>query len=362
MINTLSHKFPARRLWRSAVLMFAIVGLLGCGGEEKPLPAAKPLTAELSALQRIPFYLDGQYPVKLIDPILMQHEDGRELQMRVLMPMQLANASGDGDIREIEQPKSTVPLLVFSHGNWSDRQKYDNVLLHWAAHGYVVVAPTHVDGTSMARGIFNSLRYGQMGLIEKRIDDVQLILDQLSALEDNLDIKINRDQIGLTGHSFGAFTAQQMIGAEAFEESITVTGIDKRVKAVVAMSPPGPMFDLITAESWRKVSEPMLVSTGTWDIEPTFFPEWQLHKMSFDNASGLNQFAMVFEGADHYFGNLICRPERPGPPQSDALNLFNAYSTLFLDAFVKGNEASKQYLESEKITEITGDFIQWSKR
>ena len=319
----------------------------GCEDKEDSFPEAKTLKADLPSLRAIPFYNAGPLPVRVIEELALKHMDGREIKIRAIKP---------------EGKTEPAALIVFSHGNFSDSDKYDNLLLHWASHGYVVIAPTHSDGVNMMRGIFNTLRYGQLGLIKNRIDDIHLILDSLPALQQEIGVEVNRDQIAVAGHSFGAFTAQQMIGAEAFDENTTVTGIDNRVKAVLAVSPPGPMFESITENSWDKLDKPMMVSTGTWDIEPRFFPEWQLHKMSYDKSAQEDSYAVVFEGVDHYFGNLICRPLRKKEPQRDALQLLGAYSSLFFAAYVTDDKQSLAYLKSNKIPDVAGDFIHWHSR
>ena len=40
---------------------------------------------------------------------------------------------------------SDFPLLLFSHGNWSDKDSYDRIIEHWVSHGYTVVAANHLD-------------------------------------------------------------------------------------------------------------------------------------------------------------------------------------------------------------------------
>jgi len=250
-----------------------------------------------------------------------------------------------GELRSLRvlYPQATerYPLIVFSHGNWSDNTKYDALVREWVAHGYVVVMPYHLDGGGMMRGIFNSLRYGQLGLISERAKDVHWIIDALPELAEKspeLSARMQMDNIAVTGHSFGAYTAQQMIGAGAFDEDDQswVYARHERVKAVVAISPPGPMFTTITELSWQSVDKPMLVTTGTEDVNDTFWPDWRSHLLSFDGAKPGHNYSLVVDNADHYLGNLICRPERETPPQHEALGVINDASLAFLDWHLKG--------------------------
>jgi predicted dienelactone hydrolase len=222
-------------------------------------------------------------------------------------------------------------------------------------------------GGGAPRGIFNSLRKGNEGLIAGRVADVKLILDHLSdldALDAGLAARIDRNRIAVTGHSFGAFTAQQMAGAETVNPKTgeRVGGRDARVRAVVAISPPGEMFKIINAQSWLKVDVPMLVTTGTWDINAHFWPDWRAHTLSYQTAKpGLN-WLLVVQGADHYLGHLICRPERKEPAQTDALRMVNASAVTFLDAFVKGDASAHAWLDAHPLQDVTGGFASLDHR
>jgi predicted dienelactone hydrolase len=333
----------------SAIFVFIFVILLAACGQEVVNPPVKPLTATAEQVESLYGVQAGELTV-----------ESRELELVI----------GDNELllkAFFPQQQGKYPLLIFSHGNWSDFNKYDNLINHWVSHGYVVLAPHHADGGGMARGIFNSLRYGNLGMIQRRTNDFTLILDNLPTIEQELPElagKIDANNIAATGHSFGAFTAQQMLGAGAYEpdEDKWHYAKDPRIKAVVAISPPGPMFDEITKDSWRKMTGPVLVTTGTWDTNPTFWPEWQLHKMSYDTAVAGGQYALVVEGADHYLGNLICRPEREEAPQQDALKMVQSVSTAFLDAYLKDDQQAKVFVGGDGLQEVVGEFVTFSRR
>ena len=271
--------------------------------------------------------------------------DDRELDVNIYFP----------------EAEGKYPLLLFSHGNWSDKDSYDVVIQHWVSHGYVVIAPNHLDCCNMLMGLVNSIRYGQMGLVEARIDDFIFMLDHLDEVEGSsqgLAGKIDATRIAATGHSFGAFTSQQFAGAGItdIDNGKDVFFRDERIKVVVAISPPGPMFDMITEKSWLAVDKPMLVTTGTWDSEPTYFPDWRVHKLSHDTAMTGEQYALITQGADHYLGNLICRLERKEAPQHDALKMINATTLAFLDAYLKDNPEGKAFINDDTLSSVTGGF------
>lgn len=329
---------------RTLFALIVSVWIAACS--EPLLPVAEPLTAQPGQLAQIPYLRQGELKVLtergLILPATAKQ---RELELSVFYPEQ----------------QGRYPLVLFSHGNWSSKDKYDKVIQFWVSHGYVVVAPNHLDCCSRVSGILNSLRYGNFGLIENRVKDMRYLMEHFDLLEQRLPGlkgKTDLTKIALAGHSFGAFTAQQFGGAGTLntEDSSYYFYKDDRVKAIVALSPPGPMFDEITAQSWQQLATPSFNSTGSWDIDKYFFPQWQLHKTAFDSARPGHNYLLVTQGADHYLGNLICRPEREVAPQQDALNMLNASSTAFLAAYLKQDEQAKRFLQSGQLQQLTTGF------
>lgn len=325
-----------------ALALLLAIAATGCGGDVE-LPEAQPLSDAEEVLSQVYGSQRGSHSVQRQSQVL------RSAERTVTVSTSYPGTAG------------RYPVVVFSHGNWSDQHQYNNIIDHWVSHGYVVFAPYHDDGGGMARGIFNSLRYGNLGLITRRVESIELILDRLPELQEQLSdasIVLDQEQIAITGHSFGAFTAQQFKGASAWdtENERWFRIADERVDAVVALSPPGPMFDEITADSWLQMDGPVLMTTGTWDVNAQFWPEWQAHKLSFDTAPPNDQLALVLEGADHYFGNLICRLDREQAPQHNALAIALGVSLAFLDAELKGNTEAARFLQSGQLESLTQQF------
>jgi predicted dienelactone hydrolase len=297
--------------------------------------------------------------VRLVGNLELPHRVRDELlQFKVYYPEAGRNGSAPGQ----------WPILIFSHGNWSDNDKYDNVLRHWVSHGYVVLAPLHRDGSGgYLGGTIDLLREGNLGLIQGRVDDLLTLLDSIRQVEQLVPAlagRLDHDRIAATGHSFGAFNAQQLGGARAWDENGQefVAVRDERISAVVALSPPGPMFDEITEGSWEQQGTPALVTTGTWDSNAMFWPDWRAHLMSWETAVAGDQYALVVQGADHYLGNLICRPELEEPPQHDALAMVNSAVVTFLDARLKGKQQAVAALHSNQLARTTRGFAVLERR
>jgi predicted dienelactone hydrolase len=334
------------------LLLILLLALpLGCS-EDIPLPPAAPLAVDDSVVDSLYGAQAGPHQMSSVpDLILPANENERDLSFNLYFP-------NEG---------KAYPLLLFSHGNWSDKSSYDRVIEHWVSHGYAVIAPDHLDCCGAPRGIFNSLRYGQLGLIEGRVDDLSRLLRELSAIEalaPTFRGKADPTRLAITGHSFGAFSAQQFGGAAAFDpdQQKYLLHRDPRVKAIVAMSPPGPMFDTITADSWQQLQTPTLVTTGTWDIQPSFWPDWRMHLMSWESALPGHKYALVTQGADHFLGNLICRTQREATPQTDALRMLQSVSTAFLDTYLKDSAAARAYIDGDSLAVKTQGFSRLDRR
>ncbi|MEP1472702.1 MAG: hypothetical protein ABJK20_10170 [Halieaceae bacterium] len=333
-----------------AATFFVATALIACS-KDVELPPATPLSASPEAISALYGATPGPHAISQQLDIILTPEGERELSIDLYFPEQGEN----------------FPLLLFSHGNWSDKNSYDRLIEHWVSHGYVVIATNHLDCCGAVSGIFNSLRYGQFGLIEARVEDLQRLIASIPELENRLEQfrgKADMQRIAVTGHSFGAFSAQQLGGAGTFDpdRESYVFFEEPRIKAVVALSPPGPMFDTITEQSWQKLSAPTLVTTGTWDIQPSFWPDWRMHLMSYESAIPGDKYALVVEGADHFLGNLICRTERDAQPQEDALQMIQIASTAFLDSYLKASPAAADLIASDTLNTTTSGFARLQQR
>ncbi len=324
--------------------------LLAACAEPLENPPAMPLKASAEQLAQIPAWEPGPHPVRK-SAALNWPVRGRELRLRIVEP------AGAGP----------YPLILFSHGFASDIDEYDALLDHWASHGFVSIAPYHRDGGGSPRAIFNSLRYGTEKLISARIEDLRLILDHLVALEQvmpGLPERIDARRIAAAGHSFGAFSAQQLGGAIAIDPDTgqRIEGRDARIQAVLALSPPGEMFGLINRRSWLDMDLPMLATTGTWDRDGRFVTDWRQHRLSYDTARPGQNWLLVIDGADHYLGRLICRTDRDAAPQTDALRMINASAVNFFRSQLLEQAEARKFLAGQSLDQLSGGFARLSHR
>lgn len=106
-----------------------------------------------------------------------------------------------------------LPVIVFSHGNQWSMDGYEPLVDRWAAAGFAVVQPTHLDSRRNGIG-FGDPKFGTIWRV--RIADLHAVLDNLDAIltrAAGLDTRVDHDRVAVVGHSWGAQTAGTLLGA-----------------------------------------------------------------------------------------------------------------------------------------------------
>ncbi|HEY8131904.1 MAG TPA: alpha/beta fold hydrolase, partial [Thermoanaerobaculia bacterium] len=243
----------------------------------------------------------------------------------------LHDAQRNKDVEvSIEYPTrgGSFPIIVFSHGYGSSDRGYEPLISYWTSNGYVCIRPSHADagllretprevrpaqppGQGRRRGapeqgqIIPMQQNNPMEQIwdrerepqwQNRVADVKLVLDSLDDLErrfPELAGKMDHGKIGVGGHSYGAFTALLIAGMKG-------TFADPRVRAVLAMSPPGPSADRgITAQSFDTVKVPVMFMTGTNDRGANESEDANWRKQAFDDSPPGDKDFVLIDGARH---------------------------------------------------------------
>lgn len=257
------------------------------------------------------------------------------------------------------------PLIIFAHGMGAIRWQstYYTVLL--ASHGYVVVSCDHEGGTlyDLVRGQMESTTEG----FEHRPGDVIYLMNRLSHLkaDDPLYGMLDLEHIGVTGHSFGAFT------------SFRVAALDSRVKAIVPQAPTDVTLAWAGLPTPVHLGIPVMVQaahddkTLEWDtnIAPSWplleRPRWLLDIVhgghftfsdlcAFDLAALAEQVKLDVMGVDvnKVLGDG-CAP--PAPPASVAQPLINHFAIAFFNASLRGSEGSKALLTQAQADALAGE-------
>ncbi|MEW5354794.1 alpha/beta hydrolase family protein [Streptomyces sp. 16-176A] len=241
---------------------------------------------------------DAAVPVISVKPVTLSVPDrGDDLRVRVTAP-----TTG-----------RDLPVVVFSHGMTLTMDDYAPLADFWAAHGFVVVQPTHLDSLGLAP---DDRRTPLIWRI--RTDDLTGVLDRLGTVEaqvPGLAGRVDHDRIAVAGHSWGAQTASTLAGARVVDtdgipgESMA----DPRVKAAVLMSLPGtggadlsPMaaqyFPFMNPD-FAELKTPALLLAGDQDRSPLTVrgPDWFTD--GFRLGPGVTDLVTLF-GAEHGLGGI----------------------------------------------------------
>jgi len=247
-------------------------------------------------------YKSGDSPlaVTVVDADWRDEARGRDVPVRMYVP----KAEGD----------RKFPLIVFSHGLGASREMYGYFGKHMAEAGYIVIAPTHHGSdTEALRAWAKKNGFGkkneegegwlQAGIsdpdnLRNRPKDISFVIDR-AGKEPKLAGIVDMDRIGVSGHSFGAYTAMVIGGMTVdLPEAKGVSFRDPRVRAVLPMSPEGSGVMGITRDSWNAFGAPGLFLTGTKDYgSGGRAASWR--REAFDSVRGVDDYLFTIEGAGH---------------------------------------------------------------
>jgi dienelactone hydrolase len=257
------------------------------------------------------------------------------------------------------QADGKYPLIVLCHGMGGSKDGLRPLAEHWASHGYIVIQPTHGDSLKNLK-LADILKYRsakdfvndpqQTKYWNQRPEDVSSILDQLDAVIEQVPAvadTLNRELIGVGGHSFGAHTTMMVAGMKLFDpkSNRSVQLLDERPKAFVAISPQG-RSPSAKEVSWAGIERPILYITGSNDKSPANgkSPQWRIDAFRFTPPA--KAYLLWVEGAYHNFGGISgpIRYPSAGPMNRDHILCVQSASLAMWDAYLKQDAEALVFL------------------
>jgi hypothetical protein len=236
-----------------------------------------------------------------------------------LKPVALSAPGRGEDLRvRISAPVTgrDLPIIVFSHGYGSSLDGYGPLVDFWAAHGFAVIQPTHLDSRTVGLPPDDPRT---PRIWRSRVEDMKRILDQLQFLEaavPGLSGRLDRSRIAAAGHSFGGQTAGILLGLRILDpESNRSDNLsDPRIKAGVLLATAGrggadltpfaaENFPWLRNPSFAHMATPALVVVGDQDDLPLTVrgPAWTTD--AYVLSPGSKSLLTLF-GAEHSLGGI----------------------------------------------------------
>ncbi len=261
------------------------------------------------------------------------------------------------------------PLILFSHASGGGRRSATFLTTHLASHGYVVAAMDHseIANKGLTRQPDETLEQKaarQAALIANRVPDIRLLLNRMLEESWDSEIQIDSERIGITGHSFGGWTA------------LAAPDVMTEIKAIVALAPGGnsnPRPGILRAKlafNWGR-DIPTLLLAAENDVS---LPLDGMEEI-FERTPATAKQMVILRRADHMHfmdnveqihesaRNTVWAPELAWIQQEmrpiaelcsgDQAHLFVRGLTLcHMDRALRGNDGAKQFLEGDIAREL----------
>jgi len=291
-----------------------------------------------------------------VKPVVVPTVDrGIDLQVKITAPT-------DGN---------NLPVIVFSHGNAWSMDGYEPLVDRWAAAGFVVVQPTHLDSRRHGIG-FDDPRFATVWRV--RIADLHAVLDGLGDILDQvsgLPARVDGDRVAVVGHSWGAMTAGTLLGARVLDaegnpgEDFSHPAVKAGVLVAAAgagdtLTPFALTYLPFARPDFSTMTTPALVIAGGKDQSAltTRGPDWFTDPYHLSPAP--KRLLSIAE-ADHVFGGIAGENVAETTDENPArvALVADAVSTYLLD--VLGIDPSPWKALPEQADDRSGPFITESK-
>ncbi|MGV0820845.1 alpha/beta hydrolase family protein [Martelella sp. AMO21009] len=257
--------------------------------------------------------------------------------------------------------------IIFCHGLGACGEDHVELSTFLASHGYLVIHPSFADGIlavaaaepelGFAPDAPELLRWTTVPALKTRLYDILHTpaywlarIRIVGTIMDNFR-SIRAATLGswdeplpaaIAGHSFGAYTAQLLAGAE-----IDLPGEgprsfrDPRFSAAILLSAQGRDQQGLRDGSWHAMDGPVLTVTGSRDGGAKG-QDWHWKTEPFDLAPASDKYLAVLGNADHYLGGMTDNDPTPG--NASQRTAVSQLTLAFLDAYLADDQGARAWL------------------
>jgi len=321
-------------------------------------------------------------PIELTAPpaLLSETAKGRSVPVDLYLPNQQT------------QSTTPMPVVVISHGLGSDRTTFAYLAIHLASYGFAVLVPEH-PGSNAAR--LQALINGTASEVSEPAEfvnrplDITFVLNQVENLVNttpNLRGRLNFQQVGVLGQSFGGYTAlvvagapinrqQLQAGCQNLENTLNLSLLlqcraidlpqpepvlqDSRVKAVIAINP--ITSAVLGQASMSQINVPTMMVTGNADTIAPALPE-QIQPFTWLTTT--DRYLVMLQGGTHFStldsssskDSLPLPQEVVGPSPAIARRYTDALAVAFFQTYIANKPTYRSYLSasySDAISEFS---------
>ncbi len=308
-----------------------------------------------------------QKTLTLIDP-----KRDRKLLVDIYIPTPL---------NTVKRGKSNaIPVIIISHGLAANRTSFGYLGQHLASHGFFVALPQHPGSDTNQLQAWLSGQASDGFQVSEFIDrplDIQFLLDELERLNTTeFNSQLNLEKVGVAGHSFGAYTALAVGGAEldfnnlkkectsAFN-SVNLAQIfqcralelpqekyqfrDERVQAIFIMNPVNN--SIFGQQSLSQIQIPVFWKTsGKDNVAPV---AWEQVR-SYTWLTTPDKYFLLAEGDHHIYLNLTAMnqsvsaslKEIVAPVPEPVNDYIRAFSLAFFEVYIDQDPTYQPYLQA----------------
>jgi len=333
----------------------------------------------------------GPLTVYCNDVTLHDGSRGKDIELRATYP---------------KEPGS-YPVVIFSHGAGGSSSAATPLVRYWASHGYIIIAPTHADSIELYKRqhpeeveqwrkdggrLFMAKMLRDIGRSPEdwanRAQDISFVLDELETVEmliPGLTGKPDYTRIGMSGHSYGAFTTMLIGGAEISPPGAgySVNYADQRADALMVLSGQGVGRLGLDENSWEAFDRPMLVMSGTEDSSAGGM-DIESRRDPYDYAPADDKYLVWIEDAYHasFTGGLaeggetahrkalwvewvLGSAEAEAIEQTDQVAVFDCVKSAtlaFWDSYLKDDESAVDWLTAAHLRQASGAELEFSSK
>lgn len=296
-------------------------------------------------------------------------------------------------LSDIYLPRTTTPgkVIVISHGLGSDRTSFAYLAQHLASYGFVVAVLEHPGSDAKQLQALLAGKAQDVTSPREFIDrplDVKYLLDELTRLShSNAQFRgrLNLQQVGVIGQSFGGYTALALAGAPLnfqllrkncvlSRNSLNVSLLlqclalrlppstynlsDPRVKAAITIDP--IVSSVMGQDSLSQIKIPTLIIAGSADTVAPALPE-QIQPFTWLTTQ--NKYLALINGATHFStigdspagasGGIPVPEQAIGASPTLARRYVNVLSLAFLQVYIAGQASYLSNLSPNYIKTIS---------